>query len=179
MTNPRSSLQFASSIASRASVGLLVLALSTVLVGATSAYATTTATPKPSSATNAISKPPVTARTAACQKVYKEIVNADNIYVATQYGVIAAAKTYLAAGTFVNKLAYNESFTTVFKAANAELNIAIKNPKCYPVAGLKSYVSGIKTNSVQIATIQNYNINGQIYYDPKKASVIKPAGLLK
>jgi hypothetical protein len=179
MTNPHSSLQFASSIAKRASVGLLVLTLSISSAGAMATYANATTTPKPSSIATATAKPPATARTAACQKVYKEIVNADNIYVATQYGVIAAAKTYLAAGTFVNKLAYNESFTTVFKAANAELNIAIKNPKCYPVAGLKSYVAGIKTNSVQIATIQNYNINGQIYYDPKKASVLKPAGLLK
>ena len=160
-------------------MGLLVLTLSTSVAGATATYSNATTTAKPSSAATAAPKPPVTSRSAACQKVYKEIVNADNIYVATQYGIIAAARTYLAAGTFVNKLSYNESFTTVFKAANAELNIAIKNPKCYPVAGLKSYVAGIKTNLVQIATIQSYNINGQIYYNPKKATVLKPAGLLK
>ena len=179
MTSTRSPIFSASNIAKRTSVGLLVLTLSTAWVGAIATTANATTTPKPSSAATATARLPLTARTAACQKVYKEIVNADNIYVATQYGIIAAARTYLAAGTFVNKLAYNESFTTVFKAANAELNIAIKNPKCYPVAGLKSYVAGIKTNSVQIATIQSYNINGQIYYDPKKATVLKPAGLLK
>ena len=178
MTSAHSPISFSLSTAKRISVGLLVLTLSTTLAGA-AASTTATPTPKPSSTAIAASKPPATSRTPACQKVYKEIVNADNIYVATQYGIISAARTYLAAGTFINKLAYNQSFTTVFKAANAELNIAIKNPKCYPVVGLKSYAAGIKTNLVQIATIQSYNINGQIYYDPKKATVLKPSGLLK
>ncbi len=160
--------------ATSALVAILALSWSGFLPSAS--YAATT--PKPSTSAVA-AKPPATAVTAACKKVYKEIVNADNIYVATQYGVIAAAKSYMAAGTLVNKLSYNQSFITVFKAANAELNIALKNSKCYPATSVKTYLAGVKSNLTQISTIQSYNINGQLYYDVKKASVIKPVGLLK
>lgn len=157
----------------------MVVALSAAWGGAIAASANAATTPKPSSAASARANPPASGSTPACQKATKEIVNADNVYTATQYGIIAAAKAYLASKTLVNQLAYNESFATVFKAANAELNIAIKNPKCYNAASLKSYIAGVKTNSTQIALIQTYIINGQIYYDPQKATVLKPVGLLK
>ena len=179
MTSSQPQISIASSISKRASMGLLVLAISTSLAGAmaTTAYATTTT--KPTATATAIAKPPATAGTPACQKVYKEVINADNVYLALQYGIVSAAKIYLAAGSLVNKLAYNESFAEVFKAQNAELNLAVKNPKCYPVSSIKGYLANIKSATTQIATIQSYIINGQIYYDPKKATALKPSGLLK
>ena len=178
MTNNHPLFTFASRVRNPRSVAAIVAMLALTWSGflPSASYAATT--PKPSTSAVA-AKPPATAVTAACKKVYKEIVNADNIYVATQYGVIAAAKSYIASGTLINKLSYNQSFITVFKAANAELNIALKNSKCYPAASVKTYLAGVKSNLNQISTIQTYNINGQLYYDVKKASVIKPVGLLK
>ena len=179
MTNNRSFIAFASRLIKRKSAYVLALALFVTSAGALTSTSFAAATPKPSTSATSAAKLPTTAGSAACQKVYKQIVNADNIYVATQYGIIAAAKTFLASGTLVNRLAYNQSFATVFKAANAELNLALKSPKCYTAISIKSYRGGVKSNLNQISVIQNYNINGQVFYDAKKATAIKPKGLLR
>ncbi len=116
---------------------------------------------------------------AACQKVTTQVVNADKIYIALQYGVVKAAKDYVALENLTNRLNYNQSYVTAIQAADAELNIFIKNPKCYTAANLASAKKELKANLGAIATIYTENVNGQIVGDPKKMSTYNPVGLLR
>ena len=115
----------------------------------------------------------------ACQTVFTEVVNADKVYIALQYGVVKAATDYVASNSLSNRLLYNDSFIKAIQAATTELNFAIKSPKCYPVKNIKSYLANVKTNLKQIANIQTDNVNGQLVGDPQKMTTFKPVGLLK
>ena len=115
----------------------------------------------------------------ACQKVFAEVVNADKVYIALQYGVVKAATDYVASNSLSNRLLYNDSFIKAIQAASAELNIAIKNPKCYPVKNITGYLANVKSNLKQIANIYTANVNGQLVGDPQKMTTFKPVGLLK
>ncbi len=133
------------------------------------ASATPTATPTPVT----------TSIPTACKKVYVEVVNADKVYIALQYGVVKAATDYEANQSFSNKLVYNDSFITAIQAANRELGFAISNPQCYPAKNITGYKSNVKSNLAQITGIRSANINGQLVGDPKKMTTFKPIGLLK
>lgn len=115
----------------------------------------------------------------ACQKVFTEVVNADKVYIALQYGVVKAATDYVANNSLSNRLLYNDSFIKAIQAATTELNFAIKSPKCYPAKNIKGYLANVKTNLKQIANIQTANVNGQLVGDPQKMTTFKPVGLLK
>jgi hypothetical protein len=128
---------------------------------------------------NAASTPSPTPVTAACKKTYTEVVNADKVYIALQFGVVAAAKAYVASNTLTNKLLYNNSYVKAIQAANAELNFAIKSSNCYSAKNIAGYKANVKTNLTQIASIISANVNGQLVGDPKKMTTFKPVGLLK
>lgn len=115
----------------------------------------------------------------ACQKVFTEVINADKVYIALQYGVVKAATDYVANNSLSNRLFYNDSFIKAIQAATTELNFAIKSPKCYPAKNIKGYLANVKTNLKQIANIQTANVNGQLVGDPQKMTTFKPVGLLK
>lgn len=115
---------------------------------------------------------------ASCKKVYVEVVNADKVYIALQYGVVKAATDYEANQSFSNKLIYNDSYITAIQAANRELNFAISNPQCYPAKNITGYIANVKSNLAQITNIRSANINGQLVGDPKKMMSFKPVGLL-
>jgi len=85
----------------------------------------------------------------------------------------------VASNSLTNRLVYNNSYIKAIQAANAELNIAIKNPACYPAKNITSYVANVKTNSTEIANIIAANVNGQLVGDPKKMATFKPIGLLR
>ena len=116
---------------------------------------------------------------AACKKTYTEVVNADKVYIALQYGVVAAAKAYVASNSLTNKLLYNNSYVKAIQAANTELNFAIKSANCYSSKNIAGYKANVKTNTAQIASIISANVNGQLVGDPKKMTTFKPVGLLK
>ena len=46
---------------------------------------------------------------AICKKITTEVVNADKVYTALQYGVVQAAKAYVANENLTNRLNYNDS----------------------------------------------------------------------
>jgi len=133
----------------------------------------------------AVSIPPVNAATspapvtAACKKTYTEVVNADKVYIALQFGVVAAAKAYVASNSPTNRLLYNDSYVKAIQAANTELNFAIKSSNCYSAKNIAGYKANVKTNLTQIANIYTANVNGQLVGDPKKMTTFKPVGLLK
>ena len=118
-------------------------------------------------------------KSGACQKVFAEVLNADQVYIALQYGVVKAATDYVASNSLSNRLHYNGSFITAIEAATTELNFAIKNPRCYPVKNIKGYLANVKSNLKQIANIYTANVNGQLVGDPQKMTTFKPVGLLK
>jgi hypothetical protein len=122
---------------------------------------------------------PTKALPASCAKVFTEVVNADKVYVALQYGVVKAATDYEANSSLQNRLVYNDSFITAIEAANKELNFAISNPQCYPAKNITGYKANVKSNLAQIAGIHTANVNGQLVGDPKKMTRFKPVGLLK
>ena len=107
------------------------------------------------------------------------MVNADKVYIALQYGVVAAAKAYVASNSLTNKLLYNNSYVKAIQAANTELNFAIKSANCYSAKNIAGYKANVKTNTAQIASIIAANVNGQLVGDPKKMTTFKPVGLLK
>ena len=96
-----------------------------------------------------------------------------------QYGVVAAAKAYVASNSLTNKLLYNNSYVKAIQAANTELNFAIKSANCYSSKNIAGYKANVKTNTAQIASIISANVNGQLVGDPKKMTTFKPVGLLK
>ncbi len=115
----------------------------------------------------------------ACVKVTTELKNADKVYVALQYGVIATAKAYLAKNTLVNLLAYNNSIIKVLEAANKEYTFGSSNPRCVAASTIATYNSYLKKNLATISSIQTSNINGQPVGAPKSWLTYIPAGLLK
>ena len=129
-------------------------------------------------AASATPTPVTSAIPASCKKVYVEVVNADKVYIALQYGVVKAATDYEANQSFSNKLIYNDSYITAIQAANRELNFAISNPQCYPAKNITGYIANVKSNLTQITNIRSANINGQLVGDPKKMISFKPVGLL-
>jgi P pilus assembly chaperone PapD len=153
-------------IVGRMGVALLLLA-SLMQVSASAALA---ASASPTPVTSSIP--------ASCKKVYVEVVNADKVYIALQYGVVKAATDYEANQSFSNKLIYNDSYITAIQAANRELNFAISNPQCYPAKNITGYIANVKSNLAQITNIRSANINGQLVGDPKKMMSFKPVGLL-
>lgn len=118
-------------------------------------------------------------KSVACQKVFTEVVNADKVYIALQYGVVKAATDYVASNSLQNRLLYNDSFITAIAAANKELTFAITNPRCYPAKNITGYQANVKSNLKQIAGIHNANVNGQLVGNPQKMTTFKPVGLLK
>lgn len=152
----------------------LVLAL-TLATPATSHAATSAATQKPSPAANSL----LPATNPACVKVTTELKNADKVYTALQYGVIATAKAYLAKNTLVNLLAYNNSIIKVLEAANKEYTIGSSNVRCVAASTIATYQSYLKKNLATIASIQTSNVNGQPVGAPKSWLTYIPAGLLK
>ena len=116
---------------------------------------------------------------AACKKITTEVINADKVYVALQYGVVQAAKAYIANENLTNRLNYNDSYLAVFKAAIAEYNYFLKNPQCYPTTPLSKVKQGISDNQKSITAVQADNVAGQVVGDPTKMSTYKPVGLLK
>ena len=153
-------------IVGRMGVALILLA-SLMQVSASAALA---ASASPTPVTSSIP--------ASCKKVYVEVVNADKVYIALQYGVVKAATDYEANQSFSNKLIYNDSYITAIQAANRELNFAISNPQCYPAKNITGYIANVKSNLAQITNIRSANINGQLVGDPKKMMSFKPVGLL-
>ena len=153
-------------IVGRMGVALLLLA-SLMQVSASAALA---ASASPTPVTSSIP--------ASCKRVYVEVVNADKVYIALQYGVVKAATDYEANQSFSNKLIYNDSYITAIQAANRELNFAISNPQCYPAKNITGYIANVKSNLAQITNIRSANINGQLVGDPKKMMSFKPVGLL-
>ncbi len=121
---------------------------------------------------------PSTKLPASCTKVFTQVMNADKVYVALQYGVVKAATDYVADSSLQNQLLYNDSYITAIQAANKELTFAINNPKCYPAKNIASYKASVKSNLTQIANIHSANVNGQLVGDPKKMTTFKPIGLL-
>ena len=115
----------------------------------------------------------------ACKKITTEVINADKVYVALQYGVVQAAKAYIANENLTNRLNYNDSYIAVFKAAIAEYNYFLKNPQCYPTTPLSKVKQGISDNQKSITAVQADNVAGQVVGDPTKMSTYKPVGLLK
>ena len=115
----------------------------------------------------------------ACVKVTTELKNADKVYVALQYGVIATAKAYLAKNTLVNLLAYNNSIVKVLEAANKEYKVGSSNSRCVATSTIAIYQSYLKKNLATISSIQTSNINGQPVGAPKSWLTYIPAGLLK
>ena len=104
---------------------------------------------------------------AACKKITTEVINADKVYVALQYGVVQAAKAYLANQSLTNRLNYNDSYIPVFKAAITEYTYFLKNPKCYPTTSLNQVKQGISDNQKSITAIQADNVAGQVVGDPR------------
>ena len=98
-------------------IAALAVIVATSILGLSAAMAGVTSSPAPVSA--------------ACKKTYTEVVNADKVYIALQYGVVAAAKAYVASNSLTNKLLYNNSYVKAIQAANTELNFAIKSANCY------------------------------------------------
>jgi len=135
-----------------------------------------TTKPSPIRSVIVLSAPPVPA---FCKKVTTEVINADKVYIALQFGVVAAAKTYLANQTLTNRLLYNNSYIKVFQAAITEYNYFLKNPKCYPTTSPASVKKAIAANQSSIATVQSDNINAATVGDPNKMVSYKPVGLLK
>ncbi len=146
-------------------IAALAVAVTTSILGLSAAAAGVTSSPAPVSA--------------ACKKTYTEVVNADKVYIALQYGVVAAAKAYVASNSLTNKLLYNNSYVKAIQAANTELNFAIKSANCYSAKNIAGYKANVKTNTAQIASIISANVNGQLVGDPKKMTTFKPVGLLK
>ena len=116
---------------------------------------------------------------AACKKITTEVINADKVYTALQYGVVQAAKAYVANENLTNRLNYNDSYIAVFKAAITEYTYFLKNPQCYPTTPLSKVKQGIADNQKSITAVQADNVAGQVVGDPKKMSTYKPVGLLK
>ena len=146
-------------------IAALAVAVTTSILGLSAAAAGVTSSPAQVSA--------------ACKKTYTEVVNADKVYIALQYGVVAAAKAYVASNSLTNKLLYNNSYVKAIQAANTELNFAIKSANCYSAKNIAGYKANVKTNTAQIASIISANVNGQLVGDPKKMTTFKPVGLLK
>ena len=146
-------------------IAALAVAVTTSILGLSAAAAGVTSSPAPVSA--------------ACKKTYTEVVNADKVYIALQYGVVAAAKAYVASNSLTNKLLYNNSYVKAIQAANTELNFAIKSANCYSSKNIAGYKANVKTNTAQIASIIAANVNGQLVGDPKKMTTFKPVSLLK
>ena len=126
-----------------------------------------------------IAAPSAPAVSAACKKVSTQVVNADKIYIALQYGVVKAAKEYVALENLTNRLNYNLSILKAIQAANVELNFFIKNPSCYSAANFAAAKKEVKANLDGITAIYTDNVNGQLYGNPQKMSTYKPVGLLK
>ncbi len=116
---------------------------------------------------------------AICKKITTEVVNADKVYTALQYGVVQAAKAYVANENLTNRLNYNDSYIAVFKAAITEYTYFLKNPSCYPTTPLSKVKQGIADNQKSISAVQADNVAGQVVGDPKKMTTYKPVGLLK
>jgi len=152
----------------------LVMALALVPVNAQAA-----ATPAASHAASSAPTTLLPATNPACVKVTTELKNADKVYVALQYGVIATAKAYLAKNTLVNLLAYNNSIIKVLEAANKEYKFGSSNPRCVAASTIATYNSYLKKNLATISSIQTSNINGQPVGAPKSWLTYIPAGLLK
>lgn len=136
-------------------------------------------TPAASFATPSTPSTLLPATNPACVKVTTELKNADKVYVALQYGVIATAKAYLAKNTLVNLLAYNNSIIKVLEAANKEYTFGSSNPRCVAASTIATYNSYLKKNLATISSIQTSNINGQPVGAPKSWLTYIPAGLLK
>jgi len=115
----------------------------------------------------------------ACKKITTEVINADKVYVALQYGVVQAAKAYNANENLTTRLNYNDSYIAVFKAAITEYTYFLKNPQCYPNTPLSKVKQGIADNQKSITAVQADNVAGQLVGDPTKMSSYKPVGLLK
>jgi len=143
----------------------LAISALTSILGISTVASSATSTPAPVSA--------------ACKATFSAVVKADRVYISLQFDVVAAAKGYVASNSLTNRLVYNNSYIKAIQAANAELNIAIKNPACYPAKNITSYVANVKTNSTEIANIIAANVNGQLVGDPKKMATFKPIGLLR
>ena len=131
----------------------------------------------PSASPSAQSLLPAT--TPACIKVITELRNADKVYIALQYGVIATAKEYLAANTLVNLLAYNNSVIKVLQAANTEYKFGSSNPRCVAASTIATYRSNMKKNLASISNIQTSNISGRPIGSPRSWLTYTPIGLLK
>jgi hypothetical protein len=131
-------------------------------------------TPKPSATSSIL---PGTAP--ECVKVTTKLKNADKVYIAYQYGVIAAAKKYLAANNLTNVLLYNNSIIKVLQAANTEYKFGSSDPRCVDATTIATYQAYLKKNLGTIAGIQNSNISGQPVGAPKSWLTYVPAGLLK
>jgi hypothetical protein len=169
----------------RASGRIAVMSFSIVMVLGflpSSAYAAATpaathaATPAASTASTTKLLP---ATAPECVKVTTELKNADKVYVALQYGVIATAKAYLAKNVLVNVLAYNNSIIKVLQAANTEYKFGSSNPRCVAASTIAIYQSYLRKNLATIASIQTSNIGGQPVGAPKSWLTYIPAGLLK
>jgi len=119
------------------------------------------------------------AKASACSKVTTEVINADKVYIASQYGVVQAAKSYLANENLTNRLLYNDSYIKAIQTAITELNFAINSPTCYSATAIASYKTNVKSNKAAILTIQADNVNGTLVGDPKVMAKYKPVGLLK
>ena len=117
--------------------------------------------------------------TAVFKKITTEVINADKVYIAYQFGVVQAAKAYEANMSLTTRLAYNQSFIKVFQAAITEYNYFLKNPKCYPTTPLAKVKQGIADNQKSISAIYADNVQGQVVGDPKKMTTYTPVGLLK
>ena len=115
----------------------------------------------------------------ACSKVSTEVINADKVYIAAQYGVVQAAKSYLANGNLTNRLLYNDSYVKAIQTAITELTFAINSPTCYSASAIASYKANVKSNKAAILTIQADNVNGTLVSDPKVMAKYTPVGLLK
>jgi hypothetical protein len=115
----------------------------------------------------------------ACKKITTEVINADKVYVALQYGVVQAAKAYNANQNLTTRLNYNDSYIAVFKAAITEYTYFLKNPQCYPTTPFSKVKQGIADNQKSISAVQADNVAGQLVGDPTKMASYKPVGLLK
>ena len=152
---------------------IVLVAAAVMSFGAvTVAQASTTAKSNPTPAASATVS-------AACAKVYTEVTNADKVYVAYQYGIVQAAKNYLANSNLTNVLLYNDSVISALKAAGNEYTIAVKNPSCFNSSTVSSAAKNIKTNTATVTSIQSYSVAGKPVGTPKSWLTYKPVGLYK
>ena len=161
-------------------VGLpLVMALAFAIPGSQLALAPDSARAAATPAASPSSQALLPGTAPACVKVTTQLRNADKVYIAYQYGVIATAKAYIATNNLVNLLAYNNSIIKVLQAANTEYKVGSSNPRCVAASTIAIYQSYFKKNLATISDIQTSNIHGQPVGAPKSWLTYIPAGLLK